>query len=130
MNADGSNQTNLTNDPAFEMLLGQSPDGRKLMFIVEGDDRDGVYVMNADGSDKTLITRRDLGLSFFDPIARIDWSPGSKKIAFSAEDEGNYEIYVIDADGSNQTSLTNDLTDDTCPRWSNQPSYNILPCGP
>ena len=53
MNADGSNQTNLTNitwtdnwHPAW------SPDGSKIAFR---SDRD-IYVMNADGSNQTNLT--------------------------------------------------------------------------
>src|SRR5262245_49125199 len=53
MNADGSGQTNLTNNPASDAGPAWSPDGRQIAF---GSFRDGngeIYVMNADGSGQT-----------------------------------------------------------------------------
>jgi Tol biopolymer transport system component len=104
MNADGSNQTRLTDptksddgDPAW------SPDGQKIAF-----DSDGIYLMNADGSNQTRLT---------DPtkIAGADpaWSPDGQKIAFSSfvppsfGPPGNTATFisVMNADGSNETQL-------------------------
>ncbi|MBU4511368.1 peptidoglycan DD-metalloendopeptidase family protein [bacterium] len=55
MNADGSNQTNITNngwnwDPCF------SPDGTKIAFESGRDGNGEIYVMNADGSNQTRLT--------------------------------------------------------------------------
>ena len=66
------------------------------------DPRDEIYVMNADGSNRTRLTnnsRRDKYPS---------WSPDGTKIAFASERDGDGipDIYVMYADGSNQTQLT------------------------
>jgi hypothetical protein len=58
MNADGSEQTRLTNNPAAENFPSWSPDGTKIAF---GSTRDEgfnweIYIMNADGSEQTNIT--------------------------------------------------------------------------
>src|SRR2546425_3331127 len=46
MNADGSGQTNLTNNPAFDAEPSWSPDGTKIAFTSSRDDASEVYVMN------------------------------------------------------------------------------------
>jgi Tol biopolymer transport system component len=58
MNAqDGSNQTRLTIDPAFDFDPSWSPDGTKLAFTSDRDGNTEVYVMNAqDGSNQTRLT--------------------------------------------------------------------------
>ena len=58
-----------------------------------------LYVMNADGSGKRLLTRRAWG--------GLAWSPDGRKIAFDgATRDGKSEIYVINADGSGKRRLT------------------------
>jgi TolB protein len=58
MNAqDGSNQTRLTVNPAFDFDPSWSPDGTKLAFTSDRDGNTEVYVMNAqDGSNQTRLT--------------------------------------------------------------------------
>jgi Tol biopolymer transport system component len=58
MNAqDGSNQTNLTLDPATDEFPSWSPDGTKIAFTSDRDGNVEVYVMNAqDGSNQTRLT--------------------------------------------------------------------------
>jgi len=69
MDVDGSNQTNLTNNPALTWMSAWSPNGNKIVF---GSHRDGnmeVYVMDADGSNHIMLTNN----SAFDSFA--SWSP-------------------------------------------------------
>ncbi|MFL6473372.1 MAG: TolB family protein [Nitrososphaeraceae archaeon] len=58
MNAqDGSNQTNLTMNPATDEFPSWSPDGTKLAFTSDRDGNHEIYVMNAqDGSNQTRLT--------------------------------------------------------------------------
>jgi len=55
MNADGSDQTRLTNDTAVGNAPAWSPDGSQIAFHsnLAGND---IYAMNADGSDVTQLT--------------------------------------------------------------------------
>src|SRR4030042_989106 len=57
MNADGSAQTNITNNEA--------PDSSKIAFVSNRDGNAEIYVMNADGSDQVNLTNS----------ASLDWGP-------------------------------------------------------
>jgi len=61
MNADGSNQTNLTKNPAGDGCPVWSPDGRKIAFVSDRDGNEEIYGMNADGSSQTNLTKNPAG---------------------------------------------------------------------
>jgi TolB protein len=106
INADGSNVTRLTNDPAVGFYNPQwSPDGKRIVYYAEkGDNKDQVWVMNADGSNKTLLTG-NIGHNIFP-----GWSSDGKRIIFSSSKrdaiEGTF-LYTVNADGSALTKLAN-----------------------
>ena len=110
MNSDGSNQTNLTNNPAADFFPDWSPDGTKIAFASGRDGFSGIYVMDADGSHLTRLTKTS--------ASEPRWSPDGTKIAFTSDRDGNNEIYVMNADGSNPVRLTNNSADDYHSCWS------------
>ena len=56
MNADGSDQTNLTNNDTTDWEASWSPDGSRIAFSSRRDGDYEIYVINADGSDQTRLT--------------------------------------------------------------------------
>ena len=52
MNPDGSDQVNLTNDPAEDPDPVWSPDGTRIAFVTASEGHRNIYVMNADGSGR------------------------------------------------------------------------------
>jgi TolB protein len=79
MNAsDGSGQTRLTtdpafDDPAFDVSPTWSPDGTKIAFSSDRDGQNEIYVMNAsDGSGQTRLTN-NIRVDFFP-----DWGPATE----------------------------------------------------
>ena len=114
MNADGTGQTNLTNNSATDAIADLSPDRTRILF---GSNRDGdfdIYVMNADGSSPTNLTNTAVNDGIiFQTLDRRSWSADGSKILFeSFLRDGNNEIYVMDSDGTGQLNLTNDAGSD------------------
>jgi Tol biopolymer transport system component len=112
MNQDGSNQTNLTNNPATDTEPAFSPDGSKIAFSTSRDGNSEVYVMNANGSGVTRLT--------FDAASDSSptYSPDGSKITFASTRDGNSEIYTMNADGTNQVRRTTNTTFDGSPSYS------------
>ena len=111
VNADGTDETNVTNNNAWDVFPAWSPSGDKIAFLTYGGAAE-IIVMNADGSNPIRLT---------DDIADVRqpvWSPDGTRIAFESHQDGNDEIYVINADGSNPIRLTNDVARDRMPAWS------------
>jgi Tol biopolymer transport system component len=101
MNADGTSQTRLTTNTAFDEFPSFSGDGTKIAFDSTRDGNYEIYSMNADGNSQTRLTNNVA----VDQYA--SWSPDGSKIVFSSDRDGNLEVYVMDADGSDQVRLTN-----------------------
>jgi hypothetical protein len=113
MNADGSEQTNISNNPEADAAPSWSPDGTKIAFASFRDGNSEIYVMNSDGSEQTRLTNNPT----IDTTP--DWSPDGEKIVFRRGLESqNPEIYIMNADGSEQTNISNNPAIDFDPSWS------------
>ena len=77
MNADGSQQTNLTNNTGYNYGPAWSADGSEISFVSKDDGNRWLYVMNADGSKQTHLTRMP---AFYSDMA---WSPDGHRIAYT-----------------------------------------------
>jgi TolB protein len=113
-----SSQTNLTKTPRFDELYPVfSPNGSQICFFRYGAGGTGksvmgIYVMDADGSDPTLL------FELFHGPEQCDWSPDGKKVAVPEFGPGYLDIYVINADGSGRTTLARNSASDREPDWS------------
>jgi Tol biopolymer transport system component/tRNA A-37 threonylcarbamoyl transferase component Bud32 len=88
-----------------------TPSGGRIVFSSNRDGNGEIYVMYADGSGQTNLTRNPA--NDWSPC----WSPDGTRIAFTSERDGNREIYTMNAVGSGQTRLTNHPGVDDDPVW-------------
>lgn len=121
---DGTDGRRLTSDlPGKALDPSWSPDGTRLLFVVESDERPreggdfDMYVVNADGSGLTRLTTDGLSIE-------PSWSPDGTQIAYShMYAEGtNRSIWVMNADGSEAHPFTScgppECLGDSSPAWS------------
>ena len=116
MNADGSDETRLTESHNDDETPVFSPDGSLIAFISRKDTDAELFVMNVDGSDRRKLS--DIGYGVLP-----SWAPDGRHIAFSKEPEGNSvignkDIYIVNTDRSGITRLTDNKHTNYSPIWS------------
>jgi Tol biopolymer transport system component len=116
MNADGSGQTNLTEQHSSdEGAPAWSPDGKWIACCTNANGGYDIYQKNAAGGTwKYLVGAGD----------HPTWSPNAQQIAFARfigvviPGHDDHDVCVANADGSGVTNLTNLASSDRSPAWS------------
>jgi Tol biopolymer transport system component len=121
MNADGSNQHLLFNDPLFSDFQPTfSPDGSHIVFTRCGGAAGNcaIYRVKSDGTGLTALTPFDINPDMvdFNPV----YSPDGSTIAFASQARGGIlaSVYLMNANGSNIRPLTTPALEGWLPDWS------------
>lgn len=111
INLNGSNLQNVTNsNVANNWGATLSPDGQKIAYYASVAGNVQIFVINADGTNKTQLTNFTGSFSMVsgDPV----WSPDGNYIAFISDkdkqtNQDGYDLYIMKSDGTNVQRLTN-----------------------
>lgn len=112
MNADGSNQTRLTNNAVDDRYPTWSPDSQRIAFYRNGSSTTGINIINRDGTNEVNITNEG-----FMPA----WSPDGTRFAFLRLDPSmgyTSALFIMNADGSNPVKITNNSFNSFVPAWA------------
>lgn len=119
MDADGSNETVLTEHEHADYSPQWSPDGTLISFISERDDSNAnnpdvgavfseIYVMDAAGENERRVTEHMVHKDEY------EWSPDGTRFAYLGRCDNDVcndketDVYAIDLDGSGRVDLTDD----------------------
>ncbi len=107
---DGRTVTQLSSDPADDMMPTLSPDGSKVAFVSNRSGNWDVFVMPFEGGPATQLSFES------DDEVQPTWSPDGRTLAFSRKNgrTGRWEIWSSDA---TQPSGATYLCDGFLPRW-------------
>jgi len=100
MDADGGNQTRLTNWPGYDGGPFFTPDGQRIVWrhFVPGTMRADIYTVKLDGSDRRQLT--DFGSMSWAPY----FHPSGEYCVFNSNKLGmdNWELFLVDARGEKE----------------------------
>jgi Tol biopolymer transport system component len=92
---------------------GYSPDGKKIVCILNSDGTQRLATMNADGSAMRLLFERENGTQFYGP----QYSPGGDRILFGVFEKGTRQIATIDTTGGDFQWVVRTQNDERNARW-------------
>ncbi|MGZ4808601.1 MAG: S9 family peptidase [Thermoanaerobaculia bacterium] len=132
--ADGANVVRLTRSEGNDAEPAWSPDGRRIAFDSDRENRKGLWLLDPNGGEPWELTHEAGSISNF------EWSPDSKSIAFvmgdpkSAEDERRtkerddahvagegsrqWHLYIIDVESQRVRRMTRGAFSVDHPSWS------------
>ncbi|MBA2525796.1 MAG: serine/threonine-protein kinase [Pyrinomonadaceae bacterium] len=87
-----------------------SPDGRRICFSIRRQGRNGLYVMNADGTNVRPVA------ASLDVRDAPSWSPDGKFIAVAADEGDGSRLFKVPVDGAAPVRLVDELS--RLPLWS------------
>ena len=130
MKADGTQQVQLTRDPAYDSFWPKiSPDRKSILFVrtpagVHDTDYGKVttWTMNSDGSEvKQIIGSGAYGWSI---QGHPEWKPDGTKIVTIGGARHNSQIYILNSDGSNPFRVTSNGSGGTRGGTNIDPSWH------
>ena len=112
MNADGSDQHQLSPTTASYHRPSWSPDGTRIAFLENSGVTWDVMVINSDGSNQQQLTMEARVAS------ALEWSPDSERIAYTGMIDNNQELFIVDVVSGSVRQITHTPAREYSPVWS------------
>lgn len=112
MDADGSEQRQLTSEVATDFYGALSPDGQTIVFSTRRDGQFEIYTMDLMGQNLTRLTE-NRGDNY-----APSYSPDGSRIAYISTVTGDQNVWIMNADGSNPIQITDRPSEEYDPTWS------------
>ena len=112
MDADGTNERQITFTPGSEGGAQFSPDGKHIAYHAKSAEGNyDIFIMDVNGKDAVNITNDKL--EDYSPY----WSPDGKWIACTSGSSVNYDVWIINLETKIRTKLTTHSRRDESPVW-------------
>jgi TolB protein len=105
------------NSPSF------SPDGSQIAFISGRSGIPNVYIMDADGTNMTLLTGVDMAVPNY--RSSPDWSPDGRSIAYQQRASGGFQVWMSDVRSRVPRQLTTDGENED-PSWAPDARHLVI----
>jgi hypothetical protein len=112
MNADGSNQTRLTDNIDEDRFPSWSPDSQRIAFRRGGGPTHGINIIKRDGTNPVFVTN--------DGDAPV-WSPDGLRFVTAQPDINigfKPALFILNIDGTNKVKITNNSFSSFSPAWA------------
>jgi TolB protein len=100
-----------------------SPDGSQIAFISARSGLPNVYIMDADGTNMTLLTGVDMRVPNY--RASPDWSPDGRSIAYEQRASGGFQVWMSDVRSRVPKQLTTDGENED-PSWAPDARHLVI----
>ena len=125
---DDGSMTQLTDREGPDSSPAVSPNGNRIAYLGYDDNLEGyqltqLYVMNADGSGKRILTE-----DFDRDVGSVNWSGDGERIFIQYDDEGNGKVGVVSMNGQVQ-KLADNVGGTTLGRPYGSGSYSVTANG-
>lgn len=112
MNADGTDQVQLTFDLVDDRRPSISPNGMQIAFASDRTGNFDIWLLELETGELTQLTDHPAD------DTQPTWSPDGKRIAFTSERAGSKDVWVIDVDYGNVEQLTYSNFVEKGPQWA------------
>jgi len=117
MNADGTNQTQVTTNPGYDERPSWFPDNEQILFLSSREGQDALWTISLkNGRERKLF-----GLS--QDITFPQLSPDSKQIVFNSKKSGTTNLWIVPIEGGEPKQLTFDKESMGFACWSPDSQY-------
>ncbi len=106
-------ETQVTDDPGWDLYPEWSPDGQRLIFVSNREGPFKIFIANSDGGDVRLLVDQPISLRTPFPVNAelvCRWSPNGERIAYLVAGDEDSTLWTIRPDGGGARKMLEKVT--------------------